>query len=69
MQVEEKSTDSGMIDHLVLIQDKPGLQINVWNLIPYLYRRVVRRNAPRPDVDGCVRIFPEPVKPRFPRYL
>lgn len=69
MQVEEKSTDTGMVSSLVLVQDSPRFQINVWKLLPYLYRRVLRRNAPRQEVDGCVRVFPEPAKPRFPRYL
>lgn len=69
MQVEEKSTDTGMVSSLVLIQDSPRFQFNVWKLLPYLYRRVLRRNAPRAEVDGCVRVFPEPAKPRFSRYL
>ncbi len=39
-----------------------GLKINVWRLLPYMFRRAVRSVDDRdPALDGAVRIFPGPV--------
>lgn len=54
---------------LVLARDDARFSVDLWRMLPYLYRKVVRRNPKREAVDGCVRIYPEPSVPRFPRYL
>lgn len=59
----------GMVGRLVFYQDKPRLRVNIWNLIPYLYRRVITRNPEPPAVDGCVRVYPLSSKPLIPIYL
>lgn len=60
---------NGMINRLVFYQEKPRLRVNIWNLIPYLYRRVITRNPDPPAVDGCVRAYPLSSKPLTPIYL
>lgn len=43
---------------------------NWWRLLPYMYRYVVsRREREAGDIDGCMRVFPEPSRPLEPRYL
>lgn len=43
---------------------------NWWRLLPYMYRYLVtRRDRPSGDLDGCVRVFPEPARPIEPVYL
>lgn len=50
---------------------KSRLTVNLFRLLPYMYRNVVRLRDNRPDnLDGAVRVYPETVSPRFgPRYL
>lgn len=46
------------------------LIFNWWRLLPYMYRFVLSRHENRPpDMEGCVRLFPEPAIPLEPRYL
>ncbi|MCM1137701.1 MAG: hypothetical protein NC221_03205 [Duncaniella sp.] len=46
------------------------LIFNWWRLLPYMYRFVLSRRENRPpDMEGCVRLFPEPAIPLEPRYL
>lgn len=47
------------------------LRVNLWRLIPYMYRFSVSRVNNRPDnLDGALRIFPSDSKARTaPRYL
>lgn len=43
---------------------------NWWRLMPYMYRYVLSRRENRPpDMEGCVRLFPEPSIPLEPLYL
>jgi len=56
--------------HLSLIEVKEGLEVSVWRMLPYMFRRVVReRNTRQNDLDGMLRIWPEdrdnPVRPRY----
>lgn len=46
-------------------------KINLWRLIPYMYRFTVSRHNQRPDnLDGALRIYPLPDHPHFgPRPL
>lgn len=38
-----------------------GLRINIWRLLPYMFRRAVRTVDDRdPALDGAVRIYPKP---------
>ncbi len=46
------------------------LKIRWWKLFPYMFRRVFTQEGTIPDdLDGCVRVFPEPLPPIEPRYL
>lgn len=49
---------------------RKGVRLNWWRLFPYMFRGVVTPvdETPR-DLDGCVRVFPEPAVPANPRYL
>ncbi len=69
MKVEPESGGNGDPVSLVLTRDNPKYSVDLWRMLPYMYRRVVRRNEQRESVDGCVRVYPEPAVPRFPRYL
>ena len=43
---------------------------NWWRLLPYMYRYVINRRDNSPgDIEGCVRVFPEPTLPLEPIYL
>lgn len=43
---------------------------NWWRLLPYMYRYLIsRRERSAGDIDGCVRVFPEPARPLEPVYL
>lgn len=43
---------------------------NWWRLLPYMYRYVINRRDNSPgDIEGCVRVFPEPSLPLEPIYL
>lgn len=50
---------------------KSRLTINLFRLLPYMYRNVVRLRENRPDnLDGALRVYPPVASPRFgPRYL
>ena len=54
---------------LVFNEYKTEIKINLWRLIPYIYRVGVSVKDTRPKgLDGCVRIYPQS-KPLTPRYL
>ncbi len=62
-------TDDG---HLSFRVHSASFYTNVWRMIPYLSRISFRvRSADKPkDLDGCIRIYPEPLSgPIEPRYL
>lgn len=50
---------------------REGIQLNLWRLIPYMFRYSVKRRSERPKgLDGCRRVYPEPLSvPLEPRYL
>lgn len=48
---------------------KSSLRVNLWALLPYMFRRVVRPREDTKHSDGCVRLYPEPSVPVNPRYL
>lgn len=48
---------------------KSAFSVNLWRLLPYLWRYTVTPNRDNRENDGCVRIFPEPPLPREPIYL
>lgn len=45
------------------------LRVNLPSLLPGIAGRVVRRGYANRPADGCMRVFPEPLKPVEPRYL
>lgn len=48
---------------------RSAFSINLWRLLPYLWRYTVYPNRSNTKSDGCIRIFPEPPLPREPIYL
>lgn len=47
-----------------------GYVFNWWRLLPYMYRYLIsRRDRSSGDIEGCMRVFPEPSRPLEPRYL
>lgn len=56
---------------LAFIRHRADLRVNLWRLIPYLFRVSVTTGNDRPrDMDGAIRIFPESdAAPANPRYL
>lgn len=50
---------------------KSKLTVNLFRLLPYMYRHVVRIRENRPDnLDGAIRVYPTNISSRFgPRYL
>lgn len=58
-------------DMIVLTPFKAPLKINLFRLLPYMYRRVVTPQDSRPEgLNGAVRIFPRPAThPLSPVYL
>lgn len=56
-------------DELVFTQRRGALSVNLWRMLPYLWRHVVTRNHEPHRSRGCVRVFPEPELPLEPVYL
>jgi hypothetical protein len=55
---------------LSFIKHKSDLRIDLWRLIPYLFRVSIHTGSDRPhDLDGALRLFPEseatPINPRY----
>lgn len=49
---------------------KTGVRLNLWRLLPFMFRFSVVRQDNRPDdLDGCVREYPMPALPAEPIYL
>lgn len=45
-------------------------EVRWWHVFPYMYRRIITRSDNTPqDLDGCLRVFPEPLPPANPIYL
>lgn len=50
-------------------QHKNAFTVNLWRLLPYLWRYSVHANQQDHSTEGCIRIYPEPLLPREPVYL
>lgn len=50
-------------------QHRSKFSVNLWRLLPYLWRYTIHPNAPEKNSDGCIRIYPAPALPREPIYL
>lgn len=50
-------------------KNRSAFSVNLWRLLPYLWRYTIHPNRPTPESDGCIRIFPDPPLPREPIYL
>lgn len=61
-------TDSD--SRLQILHHRKHIKLNWWTLLPYMFRRLVREidETPR-NLDGCVRVYPQPAIPAEPRYL
>ncbi|MBD5257687.1 MAG: hypothetical protein HDS52_03215 [Barnesiella sp.] len=61
-------TDDG---HLTITPVTDGLKLNLWRMLPYMFRNVVTRVNDRPNnLDGALRVYPLPaLPPEIPRYL
>lgn len=51
------------------IPQNPKLRIYLPSLLPGIAGRVIRKGYENRPADGCIRLFPEPLKPVEPRYL
>lgn len=71
LSIPKKFTITLDFDNSALLfrRNKSAFGINLWRLLPYLWRHSVYRNRQEPPADGCVRIYPEPLYPREPVYL
>lgn len=57
-------------DRLVFSRVKSKFSLNLWRILPYMFRYAVRRNNNTGEApEGCVKIFPAPAVPAEPRYL
>ncbi len=54
---------------LVFNKHKSKFSVNLWRVLPYMWRHTVTRNYEPAGYRGCVRVFPEPELPLEPRYL
>ncbi|MCH5319987.1 MAG: hypothetical protein J1E38_09825 [Paramuribaculum sp.] len=55
---------------LIFSKVKSRYKINLWRLVPYMWRGVIRSSdGDSQTTEGCVKIFPDPSKPVEPRYL
>ena len=48
---------------------KSAFSVNLWRLLPYMWRYSVHKNQDSKSVAGCVRIYPAPLPPLEPIYL
>lgn len=56
--------------HLTLRAVHKGITINPWRFLPYMFRGAVRFRDDTPaDLNGFIRLWPEPMNPQQPRYL
>ena len=71
--VSPRTVDVTLVDDNAYLQFKPRKsrwQVNPWALMPYMFRRLVRRNSDsREPAIGCYRLWPESAVPVNPRYL
>lgn len=56
---------------LIIVPVTDRLKVNLWRLLPYMFRNSVKHVNDRPkNLDGALRIYPEPaVPPESSRYL
>lgn len=50
-------------------QHKNAFSVNLWRLLPYLWRYSVHSNQQDRSTEGCIRTYPAPALPREPVYL
>lgn len=57
--------------HLIMAPVSDRLRVNLWRMLPYMFRTAVTRVNDRPkNLDGALRIYPEPAgSPLSPRCL
>lgn len=57
--------------HLIIVPVNNHLRFNLWRMVPYMFRAAVTRVNDRPNnLDGALRIYPEPADSPFsPRCL
>lgn len=56
-------------DRLIFEKQKSAFGINLWRMVPYLWRHTVYRNENKTPHHGCLRIYPAPSIPHQPVYL
>lgn len=54
---------------LTMEQRRSKFSVNLWRLLPFVWRYAVHPNYQAADVKGCVRVFPAPLRPTEPVYL
>ncbi len=56
--------------HLTLARQRDKYSVNVWRMLPYMFRYTVKRNTPSDaNLHGCIKLFPQPSSPIEPIYL
>lgn len=56
-------------NRIVFERKKSNLSVNLWRLLPYLWRAPVERRSEPAATEGAIRIYPQPATPIEPRYL
>lgn len=55
---------------LAMRRNRRGLRLNLWRLVPYVFRFSITHQDDRPrNLDGWIRVYPPPAIPAEPRYL
>lgn len=56
---------------LLLSHYRQGVKLNLWRMVPYMFRYSVKGVDERPKgIDGMIKLYPTPSKPKTsPRYL
>lgn len=54
---------------MVFEQKRSAFSVNLWRLLPYMWRYTVRPNHTSTPTEGCIRVFPVPDLPFEPVYL
>ena len=55
--------------HLTLNQYSTGYKINLWRLVPYLFRYSITKEKEPADLNGAMRIWPTAGTPEYPVIL
>ena len=56
--------------NLSFVEHKTGLKVNLWRMVPYMFRYSITKQDTRPeDMNGCVKVYPQKEGSVGPKYL